>query len=154
MWNQILMTIAEKILNFLFKKEEIYKELNNKQQLYLRRWFIVKSKWFRPKVYIHKFYYPDLDRDPHDHPWNSWIFMISGRYQELIYKKTMEGTLIVRRYFRKGPSIRKMSSTTIHTIARLDSTYVWTLFITGPKHREWGFLTPNGWVHWRNYLKI
>lgn len=28
---------------------------------------------------------------------------------------------------------------------------VWTLFITGPRVREWGFHTESGWVHWRDF---
>ena len=27
----------------------------------------------------------------------------------------------------------------------------WTIFITGPRLREWGFLCPNGWRHWREF---
>lgn len=27
-----------------------------------------------------------------------------------------------------------------------------TLFITGPRIREWGFLCPQGWRHWRDYV--
>lgn len=26
-----------------------------------------------------------------------------------------------------------------------------SLFIAGPKVREWGFHCPNGWVHWREF---
>lgn len=29
----------------------------------------------------------------------------------------------------------------------------WTLFITGPKIREWGFHCPNGWRHWREFVE-
>lgn len=25
---------------------------------------------------------------------------------------------------------------------------VWTIFITGPRIREWGFYCPKGWRHW------
>jgi hypothetical protein len=28
---------------------------------------------------------------------------------------------------------------------------VWTLFLTGPRVREWGFHCPKGWVHWREF---
>jgi hypothetical protein len=27
----------------------------------------------------------------------------------------------------------------------------WSLFITGPRVREWGFLCPKGWVHWQTF---
>ncbi|CAN0516096.1 unnamed protein product, partial [Scytosiphon promiscuus] len=28
---------------------------------------------------------------------------------------------------------------------------VWSLFITGPKYREWGFRTAGGWMHWKEF---
>ena len=27
----------------------------------------------------------------------------------------------------------------------------WTLFVTGPKYQEWGFLCPRGFVHWKDF---
>lgn len=30
----------------------------------------------------------------------------------------------------------------------------WTLFITGPKVREWGFHCPKGWRHWRDFCGV
>ena len=28
---------------------------------------------------------------------------------------------------------------------------VWTLFITGPRLRSWGFYCPQGWRHWEDF---
>ena len=28
---------------------------------------------------------------------------------------------------------------------------LWSLFITGPVIREWGFHCPNGWRHWKQF---
>lgn len=28
---------------------------------------------------------------------------------------------------------------------------VWSLFVTGPRVREWGFWCPRGWRHWRQF---
>ena len=27
----------------------------------------------------------------------------------------------------------------------------WTLFLTGPRVRDWGFWCPNGWRHWHEF---
>ncbi|HQY71420.1 MAG TPA: hypothetical protein PLW13_13380 [Pseudomonadales bacterium] len=35
---------------------------------------------------------------------------------------------------------------------RLMGAHATTLFITGPKFRNWGFMTDRGWVHWSEYL--
>lgn len=29
-----------------------------------------------------------------------------------------------------------------------------TLFITGPRIREWGFHCPKGWVHWKKFCAV
>ena len=33
----------------------------------------------------------------------------------------------------------------------LDAGPAWTLFVTGPKYREWGFHCPDGWRLWTDY---
>ena len=30
----------------------------------------------------------------------------------------------------------------------------WSLFITGPKLRTWGFWCPKGWMHWEKFVKV
>mgnify|MGYP000066528385 CR=1 FL=1 len=41
-------------------------------------------------------------------------------------------------------------STSAHRI-ELVAGPVWTLFLTGPFRREWGFHCPQGWRHWRDF---
>src|SRR5690242_9326280 len=36
-------------------------------------------------VYIHRIHTPDQDRDPHDHPWTFWSFILSGAYTERVW---------------------------------------------------------------------
>ncbi|MDN5849106.1 MAG: hypothetical protein L0H63_05630, partial [Nitrococcus sp.] len=38
-----------------------------------------------------------------------------------------------------------------HRLALIDAEPVITLFITGPRVREWGFHCPQGWRHWRAF---
>ena len=40
-----------------------------------------------------------------------------------------------------------------HRIEIRGGEQCWTLFITGPRIREWGFHCPQGWRHWRDYTK-
>ncbi len=133
----------------MFKQEDIVKNIDGEAILYLRRWHILKTPWF--KVYLHKFFTPDLDRDPHDHPWDSWILMLWGRYREMIYTKTDFGWNI-KIHERSGPSLRSMPAKTIHKITKLRTPHIWTLFLSKKKKRDWGFHTPEGWVYWRDYL--
>lgn len=30
---------------------------------------------------------------------------------------------------------------------------VWTIVVTGPRRRSWGFATERGWIHWRDYAR-
>ena len=46
--------------------------------------------------------------------------------------------------FRWGPAPHRIE---------LHKGECWTLFVTGPRVREWGFLCPQGWRHWREFTK-
>jgi hypothetical protein len=32
--------------------------------------------------------------------------------------------------------------------------FCWSLFITGPRRREWGFWCPKGFVHWKKFVDM
>lgn len=115
---------------------------------YLERWWLIpRNKWFN--VYLHHFLHSDEDRALHDHPYYNVSFILRGSYIE-----HQEGDLrIVRRRFR--PVFRR--AVTTHRIELFNDANgpipVWTLFITGPRVREWGFLCPAGWKHWTLFTK-
>lgn len=103
-----------------------------------------------PNVYLHQFLRSDDDRALHDHPWLfnlSWI--LEGAYIEFSNGPSrwlMQGQIKIR--FGRAP----------HRVQLLPADNgdpplcpVWTLFITGPVVREWGFLCPKGWVHWKDF---
>lgn len=132
----------------MFKREDIVKTINGEQVLYLRRWHLLRTPWF--KLYLHRFTAPDMDRDPHDHPWNSYILMLTGKYMEYLYKPGEKHPY--KQVLRSGPSFRRMTCKTIHKVVELVTPVVWTLFLCTKKRRDWGFHTPTGWVYWRDYL--
>lgn len=135
---------TERLLSKLFRLEIISREGYPEEYLY--RWHVLKTKWF--KVYLHCFKGPDRDQHVHDHPWDSWIFMLRGSYREVF--ENNHNT----EYFRCAPSFRKMKAEATHKIVRIVNGPVWTLFITGKKKRSWGFQTPEGWVYWKDYLNV
>jgi hypothetical protein len=131
---------------------------------YLVRYTLISTSWFR--VFIHKILRSDDDRDLHDHPWNFWTFLLWGRYTEEVPvdQRWKDGPKIKCR-FGPGSLIRHKASD-CHRL-ELDTTFeqksaaeghwrvfkpVWTLFIAGPRLREWGFHTANGWIDWRTYV--
>ena len=94
-------------------------------------------------IYLHQFCRSDDDRAMHDHrSWNVSI-PLSGRYIEV-----MPGGQKLRHPFR--PVFRR--ATALHRVELLGISKVWSLFISGPKNREWGFQCPRGWVHWKKFV--
>ena len=147
MFNSILKNIGSFLINIfdLLNRHRIIYDRED-QKPYLERYYIFLKdrKKFPFNIFIHKFLKSDPD-DLHDHPWPWFTFIICGGYWEY----TPEGK------FWRGPlSFRWNKATSFHRI-ELDSnvTDCWTLFIPGPKQREWGFQTKNGWIHNEKYLK-
>lgn len=109
---------------------------------YMHRWYLIpRNRFFN--IYLHKIIRDDDDRALHDHPWWSVSVLLKGRLMELLKER-------VRFPKRFLPVIR--SAELAHRLVVLDGP-VWTLFITGPRIREWGFYCPKGWVHWKDFTK-
>lgn len=108
--------------------------------------------WTAVNAYIHQFRRSDKDT-VHDHPWRSLSIILDGWYLEHtpMYHHDLAGpTQTVRR--NPGDIVPRWSPTAPHRIELADGP-VTTLFITGPKLREWGFWCHAGWTHWRRFIK-
>ena len=109
---------------------------------YLRRWYVLpRNRW--GNLYLHEFVRSDDDRALHDHPWRNVSVLLRGSYLE----HGDDGTVRLR---RAGAIVGRRAEAA-HRIALIEGQPVWTLFLTGPKRREWGFLCPKGWRHWRDF---
>lgn len=113
---------------------------------YLFRWH-----WHRGResaVFIHLFKRSDDDRALHDHPWASCSILLKGSY----FEHTRDG-LFLRRpgeiVFRRATDAHRIELLRDLTTGRPQE--VWTLFVVGKRVREWGFLCPQGWRHWREF---
>ena len=53
---------------------------------------------------------------------------------------------------RAAGSIVTRKATDAHRLEIPEGGRAVSLFITGPKLREWGFHCPNGWRHWREFV--
>lgn len=115
---------------------------------YLERWYLIPRNRFL-NVYLHKFSGSDDDRALHDHPWHSVSFLLKGRLDEIMPAR--QGWLEKHRRRevpRFIPVFRR--ATHAHRLQLIEGP-AWTVFITGPKYRSWGFLCPQGWRHWREF---
>lgn len=108
-------------------------------ETYLTRYYIFrKTRRWLPSIYLHCFESSDEDRELHNHPWKISIsFILSGKYLE---EKLVNGK-IARRLMKPG-KINIVRDREFHRIDLLDKK-VWTLFISGPKTQDWGFVDRN-----------
>jgi hypothetical protein len=111
---------------------------------YLRRWWIVpRNDWCN--VYLHHILKSDDDRALHDHPWDNVSLIIKGGYLEHV----ADGSVIRR----VAGDVVQRSADTLHRLEVDESgAGAVSLFMTGPKVREWGFACPQGWRHWRDFV--
>jgi len=112
---------------------------------YLRRWWLVPRNAL-VNIYLHQFLRSDDDRALHDHMYVNLSVLLEGEYVE--HTIAQGGVCRARRYAAGDWRIRL--PTTAHRI-EVDSP-CWSLFITGPRVRQWGFHCPRGWRHWRDFV--
>jgi hypothetical protein len=126
---------------------------------YMHRWYVIpRNRWFN--IYLHEFHRSDDDRATHTHPWLSVSLMLNGVIQEIIEDPDapwFQGKNVARtdRWIEKG-AITYRSAKMAHRIVLFNDDWLEhgnpiTLFITGPRIREWGFHCPKGWVHWKDF---
>jgi hypothetical protein len=108
---------------------------------YMHRWWLVPRNKFL-NIYLHKIMHDDDDSALHDHPWWSVSLLLKGKLLE-VHKN---GERIPKRFV---PLIR--SAKFAHMLKILNGP-AWTLFITGPVIRPWGFHCPKGWVLWSEFV--
>lgn len=131
---------------------------------FLLRWFVIpKNKWCN--IYLHKFVRDDEDRALHDHPWFNLSIVLLGQYIEQTIRS---GGVHWKQLFTAG-AFKFRTPWAAH---RVELTYgtaeygyahacglverhmmpggtgkmpSWSLFITGPEMRKWGFHCPGEW---------
>lgn len=119
---------------------------------YLRRWFVL-PRGDGPSCYLHQFLRDDDDRALHDHPWPSCGIILQGGYIE----HTPDGAAT-----RQVGDVIIRDATHRHRVALHRDALgwpieAWTLFLTGPRIREWGFWCPDAsgaderFVHWQDF---
>jgi hypothetical protein len=122
---------------------------------YLERYylFLKDRDRFPFNVFLHKFLKGDPD-DVHDHPWPYATLILKGGYYEWLPQFDSKGNKIAEMCVWRGPgSFRVCRANSYHRIELDPSVTAWTLFMPGPKKRDWGFLVKNKWIQHEQYLK-
>lgn len=110
---------------------------------YITRLHLIKTPWFA--VCLHWINQPDPEPHLHDHPVSFLSIILRGGYDEHRAKGNYH-EIYEHRWFnwiRATPDDR-------HRIIYCEPGTL-TLCFMGPKTREWGFHTENGWVYWKTY---
>ena len=119
---------------------------------YMDRWFLIpRNKLFN--IYLHHIRHSDDDRALHDHPWWSISLCLDGWMTE-VTTEPLESHYVYRRLVEMGDLVFR-STEFRHRLEIADgSAGAWTLFITGPVVRTWGFYCPQGWRAWYDYVDM
>lgn len=112
------------------------------EQDYLKRFYIFRCTLL--SIFIHQFWSSDPDH-VHDHPWNNITWILKGGYWE----SSADGNT---KWCRRG-WFRYRNAEVFHrlSIGEHSAGQAWTMFIHFKRRRDWGFLTPDGWLPAEEY---
>ena len=114
---------------------------------YLNRWYVIpRNRLFN--IYLHQFLRSDDDRALHDHPWFNLSILLQGQYVEWSIAKG--GTH--HKKLRKAGGIKFRTPWNAHRLELVDEQPCWSLFMTGPTMRTWGFHCKLGWRPWQEFV--
>ena len=138
------MTFSDKIISRMTHRPPDF-VIGGSERPYMLRWFVIPRN-FMFNVYLHQFKRSDDDRAHHSHP---WLFRISlilrGEYTE---HRILAGGILVKTVRRNGSASFSWGAS-FHRV-ELHAGDCWTLFLTGPKVRSWGFACmERGFVNWK-----
>ena len=166
-----LDSLLMKIIISIF---DIIKNINGKEDLYLRRFHLLKRSKFLDwitsgkyeNLYLHHILRPGDDRALHDHPWHFCNFILKGGYFEEVANMgicpwTDEPFWDPRynnfetKFQKRGLfSWRQQYAEQLHIISSFKFKETWSLFFCGPKFRKWGFQTETGWIPYDKYFAL
>ena len=142
-----------KLLERLGRKRIVMDRVENEPYLERYYLFLRERERFPFNVFLHKFLKSDPD-DVHDHPWPYATVILKGGYWEWIPHFDTVGRKTGEYQVWRGPGHFRISkANSFHRIELDPDITAWTLFMPGPKQRDWGFLVQNTWIQWEQYLK-
>lgn len=134
------------------------------EDVYLIRYYVVKSSWFN--IFIHIFLRSDRD-DMHDHPWNFGTYVVRGSYREEVpnpedakpgvwtptIQTNLRGTIHARWATRKAEQLHRVKLDKELKFSEKDQGTM-TICFTGRTRRDWGFMKDGKWTLWTKYLGL
>ena len=153
------MNIGEWIIDRVTRREPDF-VIGKPGSDYLRRWYVIpRNRFFN--IYLHEVLRDDDDHALHDHPWVNCSIVLRGGYYEVTPRGRFwrtPGSVT----FRRATAAHRLELSRASKICRMPdgtarrvygkSRGCWSLFLTGPKIRTWGFHCPKGFVPWFDFV--
>jgi len=102
---------------------------------YLYRWHVIPRN-LDANIYFHVQVASDPERPLHDHPWDNTSIILAGGYNEIVQTPGAFRQVYTRRV---GDIVHRPAEQAHRLVLPGHLKYTMTLFVTGPKVREWGF---------------
>jgi len=142
----------QKIVEFLYKTvERIFPKVTIfvDGEPYLTRIYLLGRDWKFANLYLHHFHKSDQINQLHNHPW-SWglsLILLGGYVEE-----KMTGVHGIISTATKLPlCLNVVKNSDFHRVSLIDQKNgAWTLFLTGNRSSEWGFVDrfERKFIHW------
>jgi hypothetical protein len=116
------------------------------------------KRWVPFSLRIHQIVTADYDKHMHDHPWSFLSLVLRGWYVEarpITTEPCFSGYQDEASFIedRTPGTVAFRRATDRHRILQV-SFDCWTLVVLGPKRHWWGFFTPAGKIHWKEYPSV
>ncbi len=143
-----MLSIVRSIRRFFHRPPDFV--IGGADSPYMRRWWVIpRNRFFN--IYLHNIVRDDDDRALHDHPWWNLSIVLRGGYWEYVPISPLEPAGATIGSWRGVGSFVLRRPTAAHRLALMTGASCWSLFITGPNVRTWGFHCPKGWVPWQQF---
>lgn len=117
--------------------------------VYAYRWGI-ETPWC--SLRLHHWLYGDDERAQHDHPWNFYTFILKGGYQDLTSTYDVHGQTQLHVETMHAGKLSYRPATHLHSVHLWNDATAWTIVLTGPIVRRWGFFDGRRWWRSRKYF--
>lgn len=114
-----------------------YEPIGRRGVTYLDRWVLARFR--ERRLYLHRFRFDDPE-EPHNHPRTFVSFLFRGKYDEEVLLP--DGS--VETHTLSAPHLRRFPPEHAHRIIRCEGA--WSLVLVGPRRKDWGFRSGDGWV--------
>lgn len=118
---------------------------------FITRLHLIQTPWFA--IHLHWFWKPDPEPYLHDHPATFLSLILWGSYWERrarTYDASTVNPVFMPVQRRRWWNYLRATKEDSHSVMACKPGTL-SLAFMGPKRRDWGYHTPDGWEYWRDY---